>query len=166
MTNAYRRLAGAFVLTGALALTACGGSTVTSEDVDSSSTSVAPLDHGSSTASSSATSSSSRATSSNASSAQPQDEGAREISSIPSAEPALDPTQEKFIKGLTDDGIKVDGIEGQLVGAAQTVCSDDPLASVTAGAVAGQLIEQGRTDRPVDEVTRTLETAARDAYCA
>ncbi|WP_245616227.1 hypothetical protein [Corynebacterium doosanense] len=160
---AYRRLAGALVLTGALALTACGGSTVTSDDVDSSSTSVAPLDRGSSSASSSPSTSSSRAASS---SAQPQDEGAREISSIPSAEPAVDPTQEKYISGLAEDGINVEGIEAQLVGTAQTVCSDDPLASVTAGAVAGQLIEQGRTDRPVEEVTRAIETSARDNYCA
>ncbi|AIT62004.1 hypothetical protein CDOO_12605 [Corynebacterium doosanense CAU 212 = DSM 45436] len=163
MTVAYRRLAGALVLTGALALTACGGSTVTSDDVDSSSTSVAPLDRGSSSASSSPSTSSSRAASS---SAQPQDEGAREISSIPSAEPAVDPTQEKYISGLAEDGINVEGIEAQLVGTAQTVCSDDPLASVTAGAVAGQLIEQGRTDRPVEEVTRAIETSARDNYCA
>lgn len=163
MTVAYRRLAGALVLTGALALTACGGSTVTSDDVNSSSTSVAPLDRGSSSASSSSSTSSSRAASS---SAQPQDEGAREISSIPSAEPAVDPTQEKYISGLADDGINVEGIEAQLVGTAQTVCSDDPLAPVTAGAVAGQLIEQGRTDRPVEEVTRAIETSARDNYCS
>lgn len=166
MTVAYRRLAGALVLTGALALTACGGSTVTSDDVDSSSTSVAPLDRGSSSASSSPSSSSTSPSRAASSSAQPQDEGAREISSIPSAEPAVDPTQEKYISGLADDGINVEGIEAQLVGTAQTVCSDDPLASVTAGAVAGQLIEQGRTDRPVEEVTRAIETSARDNYCA
>lgn len=163
MTDAYRRLASVLVLSGTLSLTACGGSTVTSDDVDSSSTSVAPLIHGSSSASSSTSTSSSRSASS---SAQPQDEGAREISSIPSAEPAVDPTQEKYISGLADDGINVDGIEDQLVGTAQTVCSDDPLAAVTAGAVAGQLIEQGRTDRPVEEVTRIIETSARDNYCA
>lgn len=166
MAGAYRRLAGALVLTGALALTACGGSTVTSDDVDSSSTSVAPLDRGSSSASSSPSSSSTSSSRAASSSAQPQDEGAREISSIPSAEPAVDPTQEKYISGLADDGINVEGIEAQLVGTAQTVCSDDPLASVTAGAVAGQLIEQGRTDRSVEEVTRAIETSARDNYCA
>lgn len=161
MTIAYRRLASALVLSGALALTACGGSTVTSDEVESSETSVAPLDRESSTASST-TSTSSRAASS---SARPQDEGAREISSIPSAEPAVDPAQEEYLTELADGGIDIAGVEDQMVGTAQTVCSDDPLAATTSAAVAGQLVEQGRTDLSAEEVTRIIETSARDNYC-
>lgn len=156
MTNAYRRLAGALALASALALSACGGSTVTSDDV-ASSTSVAPLEH-----SSSATTTSSRATSS---SAQPQDEGAREISSIPSAQPQVDAATEGYLSEISDGGIDVAGVEDQLVGTAQAVCADDPVSAATAGAVAGQLVEQGRTDLAADEVTRIIESSARDAYC-
>lgn len=131
---------------------------MTSEDIANSSTTVAPLDRG--TASSTAPSSS-RA----ASSAQPQDQGAREISSIPPAEPAVDPVTEGYLSELSDGGVDIKGVEDQLVGTAQTVCSDDPVAAATSGAVAGQLVEQGRTTLPVDEVTRLIENSARDAYC-
>ena len=55
-------------------------------------------------------------------------------------------------------GVNVDGVEDQVVGAAQASCQGD---AVTAPAVAGQLIEQGRTELSHEELVRLITEQGR-----
>jgi hypothetical protein len=47
------------------------------------------------------------------------------------------------------------------------VCGSEgaPLDEATIGAVAGQLIEQGRTTKAFEEVVDMINSSARKAYC-
>lgn len=47
------------------------------------------------------------------------------------------------------------------------MCGDggNALTAATLPAVAGQLVEQGRTDKTVDEVAALIESAAKNTYC-
>ncbi len=58
--------------------------------------------------------------------------------------------------------MNVDGVEDQLLGAGQGACGDD---EITIPAVAGQLIEQQRSDKDFDELTKLLQNNARSALC-
>lgn len=142
---------------GAL-LSGCGSATV--EEDDATETSVAPLERSSaasgessaSKASESSASSSGSAPSERAKGEEPEDRGAREISEIPSPAPAQGPDQD-FLDAVAEKGVNVDGVEDQLVGAAQASCQGD---AVTVPAVAGQLIEQGRTELSHEEVVQLI----------
>lgn len=151
----------AAVLVGALSLTACGGSTVDSDTATP--TTVTPLERGPKGDADETSTSTSRP---RPATPQPEDQGAREIDEIPSETPrsAADVT---FLGDLTDAGVDVAGVEDQLIGTAATVCSGTgaELMKATVPAVAGQLIEQGRTDKSLDEVTGLIESAAKNAYC-
>lgn len=173
-------------LIGALSLatlTACGDSTV--NDNESTTTSIAPLERAprSSTATTVPSSersaerdrdrdeegaaSSSRRTPEPRPAPQPQDQGAREIDEIPAPEMPRSPEDVRYLGALTDEEIDIEGVEEQLIGTAATVCEggDSDFARSTLPAVAGQLIEQGRTDKSVDDVAALIEDAARNAYC-
>lgn len=169
---------------GALAASAtllagCGGTTVTSDDVNATATSVAPLDR-SATASSSAKESkggeSGTAGSSGPSTGAgvaapagppPEDKGAREISEIPEQQPTHSREDTAFLEAVAEKEIKVEGVEPQLIGTARTVCAEEAAAvtDATVLAVAGQLVAQKRTDLPAEEVSEILTNAAREAYC-
>ncbi len=90
----------------------------------------------------------------------PEDRGAREISEIPSAQ--LPKEEAAYLDSLKDAGVNVDGVEDQLLGAGQGACGDD---EITIPAVAGQLIEQQRSDKDFDELTKLLQNNARSALC-
>lgn len=165
--------AAALLTTGAL-LTACGGSTVSSEDVTD--TTVAPLER--SPLSSTVEEETETSESDNPSTADepdagvaapaapaPEDRGAREISEIPDTGPELSQPDDAFLTSLRDAGVNIDGLEPQLLGTASTVCAEGAIADATAGAVAGQLVEQGRSDKPVDELTDVIVDNARAHYC-
>lgn len=142
---------------GAL-LSGCGSATV--EEGDATETSVAPLERSSaasgessaSKASESSASESGSAPSERAKGEEPEDRGAHEISEIPSPAPAQGPDQD-FLDAVAEKGVNVDGVEDQLVGAAQASCQGD---AVTVPAVAGQLIEQGRTELSHEEVVQLI----------
>lgn len=90
----------------------------------------------------------------------PEDRGAREISEIPSAQ--LPKEEAAYLDSLKDAGVNVDGVEDQLLGAGQGACGED---EITIPAVAGQLIEQQRSDMDFEELTKLLEDKARSALC-
>jgi len=90
----------------------------------------------------------------------PEDRGAREISEIPSAQ--LPKEEAAYLDSLKDAGVNVDGVEDQLLGAGQGACGED---EITIPAVAGQLIEQQRSDKDFDELTKLLQDNARSALC-
>lgn len=172
----------AATLIGALSLTACGGATV--EDTDATATSVAPLDRAprSSEATESSTekeaedsdeSESAAASSSREPDAdrppapQPQDQGAREVDEVPAQEAPRSPQDVEYLGALTDQDIDVAGVEDQLIGTATTICNPEGtgIDQATVPAVAGQLVEQGRTDRSAEELTQLIVDNARQAYC-
>lgn len=170
----------AAALVGALTLSACGGATV--ENDTATATSVAPLERAprSSTATETSSAASESASASASASAepsepgrpprpqpQPQDQGAREIDEVPAGEIPRSSEDVHYLGELSDEKIDIDGVEDQLIGTAATVCrgGDEALVTSTLPAVAGQLIEQGRTDKSVEDVTAIIESAAKNAYC-
>lgn len=172
---------GAVLVAGALTLSACGGSTVTSDELsetaapaedtatadDSESTATEESDQSETSSRDSSATESSEESASESSSQEStaEDQAAREISEIPPAEPEASSDDEQFLETVGMRGVDVAGVENQLIGTASTVCAGDGASAATAGAVAGQLIEQGRTDLAHEEVTQLIETSAREVYC-
>lgn len=153
----------AVLLVAGTLLSACGSATV--DEGDATETSVAPLERSSAA---SGESSASKASESSASAPaertpgeEPEDRGAREISEIPTPAPAQGPDQD-FLDAVAEKGVNVDGVEDQLVGAAQASCQGD---AVTVPAVAGQLIEQGRTELSHEDVVQLI-TEQGNKLCA
>ena len=156
--------AGAAVLLAAGALlSGCGSATV--EEGEATDTSVAPLERSSAASGESSASKASESSASASGSAsaertpgeEPEDRGAREISEIPAPAPEQGPDQD-FLAAVAEKGVNVDGVEDQVVGAAQASCQGD---SVTVPAVAGQLIEQGRTELSHEELVRLITEQGR-----
>lgn len=156
--------AGAAVMLAAGALlSGCGSATV--EEGEATDTSVAPLERSSAASGDSSASKASESSASASGSAsaertpgeEPEDRGAREISEIPAPAPEQGPDQD-FLAAVAEKGVNVDGVEDQVVGAAQASCQGD---SVTVPAVAGQLIEQGRTELSHEELVRLITEQGR-----
>lgn len=162
----------AAVLSSVAALAACGGVTVEGAGTNSeSSSSVRESTARESTESStqSSASSSSRSPGS-ASSAAPQDQPAAEVSELPEFTVERSPADLDLLDGLRDGGVNVDGVEDQMIAAANTVCRSeaDGVNNFTLDAIAGQLIAQGRVDVPESEganVTELIKSTAQRTYC-
>ncbi|AKE42125.1 putative secreted protein [Corynebacterium kutscheri] len=163
----------ALVLFSTLTLTACGGATVD----DSTDTTIAPLSREpknqtsqSATASASASASAmetARSHSNESDNSQPKDRAAQEITAIPSQQVQLSKQDQVFLDELSGKGVDISDVENQLIGTANIVCTntDNPLAPATVKAVAGQLIEQGKTTLEHAELVSLIETSAKKAYC-
>ncbi|UBI09438.1 DUF732 domain-containing protein [Corynebacterium coyleae] len=147
-------------ITCTAALTACGGATVDSEDVtetaatSATETATSATESGTASATESATASSSR----NGAGDQP----AREVETVPTQVPAYAPEEQAFLDHLRQNGVNVDGLEDQLTATGFTVCDDD---TITRDAVAGQLVEQRRTDMDARTVATLLSDTARANLC-
>jgi len=162
-------VAAVLLAAGAL-LAGCGSATV--DESEATETSVAPLERSasaSSAAASGASSETSTSTSENSSAGsssrgtgdEPEDRGAREVSEIPAPAPDEGPNQD-FLAAVSQGGVNTDGVEDQLIGAAQASCQGD---AVTVPAVAGQLIEQGRSELSHEQLTQLITEQGR-ALCA
>lgn len=153
----------AMLLAAGALLSGCGSATV--EEGEATDTSVAPLERSSAASGESSASKASESSASASGSAsaertpgeEPEDRGAREISEIPAPAPEQGPDQD-FLAAVAEKGVNVDGVEDQVVGAAQASCQGD---SVTVPAVAGQLIEQGRTELSHEELVRLITEQGR-----
>lgn len=148
-------------ITCTAALTACGGATVDSEDVTETAATSATetatetaTESGTASATESATASSSR----NGAGDQP----AREVETVPTQVPSYAPEEQAFLDHLRQNGVNVDGLEDQLTATGFTVCDDD---TITRDAVAGQLVEQRRTDMDAGTVATLLSDTARANLC-
>ncbi|MDO4761157.1 MAG: DUF732 domain-containing protein [Corynebacterium sp.] len=156
------------VASAACVLVSCGSSEVSDE---SSTQTIAPLTRSASPSVSSAASSSAVATKEEGRSGSaaapnrplPTDEGAREVTEVPTPELQLSDADKAYLDELKHAGIKVEGVENQMIGAAQVVCGEQFPAAIHA--VAGQLIEQQRTSLSPVQATAVLEQAARKSYC-
>ena len=147
-------------ITCTAALTACGGATVDSEGVtetaatSATETATSATESGTASATESATASSSR----NGAGDQP----AREVETVPTQVPSYAPEEQAFLDHLRQNGVNVDGLEDQLTATGFTVCDDD---TITRDAVAGQLVEQRRTDMDAGTVATLLSDTARANLC-
>ena len=166
------------VITAGAGLSACGSSTVSDDATASASNApIAPLkgsggsgatsgaagaSNGAGAGASGAGGSGGAGESGNA--APPADGPAQEVSSIPTPAQQLSDADKTYFDALTAGGIKVEGAENQMIGAAQVVCQNQFPQAVQA--VGGQLVEQKRTSLSPEETVSLIETSARKAYCS
>ena len=166
------------VITAGAGLSACGSSTVSDDATASvSKAPIAPLkgsggsgatsgaagaSDGAGAGASGAGGSGGAGESGNA--APPADGPAQEVSSIPTPAQQLSDADKTYFDALTAGGIKVEGAENQMIGAAQVVCQNQFPQAVQA--VGGQLVEQKRTSLSPEEAVSLIETSARKAYCS
>ncbi|MDO4685211.1 MAG: DUF732 domain-containing protein [Corynebacterium sp.] len=148
------------IIAAASLLVACGGAT----SDDSTTSQVTSLSKATTQKSSATSEASSSATKS-----EPtvQDRPAQEISSLPEITPERSGEDVDYLKDLEGKDIKVEGIEDQLIAAATEVCRANELGqqSFTVDAVAGQLIEQGRSSESPEKLAQLIADAAKTAYC-
>lgn len=166
------------VITAGAGLSACGSSTVSDDATASASNApIAPLKgSGGSGATSGAAGASDGAgagasgangaggSGESGNAAPPADGPAQEVSSIPTPAQQLSDADKTYFDALTAGGIKVEGAENQMIGAAQVVCQNQFPQAVQA--VGGQLVEQKRTSLSPEEAVSLIETSARKAYCS
>lgn len=145
-------------------LSACGSATVENDGTPEA-TSVPPLERSSSATSSSTASTSASANASVEESGEPaiEDQGAREVSEIPTSEPPISEDAAGYLRALGEAGLNTEGVEDQLIGAGHSACH--PEDAVTIPAVSGQLIEQQRTTLSYEELSTLIEDQARTAFC-
>lgn len=153
----------------AATLTACGGATVDSDDVTESgaTSTTAAASTGATDATATATTSASTATVTERSTSiregSYEDQPAREVDAPATMVPTYSPQEQAYLDHLKESGVNVDGIEDQLTATGATVCANDP---ITRDAVAGQLVEQRRTDMDASAVAALLSDTARANLCS
>ncbi|OFP36426.1 DUF732 domain-containing protein [Corynebacterium sp. HMSC071B10] len=156
-----KRLTGLICLTTlACTLTACSGSTTVEGD------DVTPAESVTSEASAAkdTEASTSEATRSSAPPANtgPRDQPAQEVSVAPEQSSGFSPEEEAYLQQLSERGLNIEGVEDQLTATGRTVCADD---TVTRDAVAGQLVEQRRTDMDAATLGTLIADTARANLC-
>ena len=144
----------------AVAVAACGGATVDSDDVTDTPTVASEAETESETETSEAPSSSAVVPSQ---SKRVDDQPAREVTDVPQQASAFSPQEEAYLATLRESGVNVDGIEDQLTATGATVCADN---LITRDAVAGQLVEQRRTDMDAAGVAALISDTARANLCS
>ena len=156
----------------AVAVAACGGATVDSDDVTDTPTVASEAETESETettetAETTETSETSEAPSSSAvvssQSKRVDDQPAREVTDVSQQASAFSPQEEAYLATLRESGVNVDGIEDQLTATGATVCADN---LITRDAVAGQLVEQRRTDMDAAGVAALISDTARANLCS
>lgn len=166
------------VITAGAGLSACGSSTVSDDATASASNApIAPLKGSGGSGATSGAAGASDGAGAGASgaggaggagesgnAAPPADGPAQEVSSIPTPAQQLSNADKTYFDALTAGGIKVEGAENQMIGAAQVVCQNQFPQAVQA--VGGQLVEQKRTSLSPEEAVSLIETSARKAYCS
>ena len=166
------------VITASAGLSACGSSTVSDDATASASKApIAPLKGSGGSGATSGAAGASDGAGAGASgaggaggagesgnAAPPADGPAQEVSSIPTPAQQLSDADKTYFDALTAGGIKVEGAENQMIGAAQVVCQNQFPQAVQA--VGGQLVEQKRTSLSPEEAVSLIETSARKAYCS
>lgn len=153
----------------AVAVAACGGATVDSDDVTDTPTvaSEAETESETETTETAETTETSEAPSSSAvvssQSKRVDDQPAREVTDVSQQASAFSPQEEAYLATLRESGVNVDGIEDQLTATGATVCADN---LITRDAVAGQLVEQRRTDMDAAGVAALISDTARANLCS
>ncbi|WP_288832823.1 DUF732 domain-containing protein [uncultured Corynebacterium sp.] len=148
----------------ALILAACGEATVDSSDVTASSSSAAPTESTASSASATTSASSAPGSpqASSASAATDGEQPAREISSVPDQASRYSPEEQKFLDEIRNKGVNVEGVEDQLTATGLSVCDG---TTFTRDAVAGQLVEQRRTNLDPAATATLIDDTAHAHLC-
>lgn len=161
-----RKIAGCLAtIASVAALAGCGGATVDSDDVTETATATSTSET-TETVSSSTTSETATAPAverSSSVSGGAADQPAREVTEVPQQASAFTPAEEAYLAGLRENGVNIDGVEDQLTATGATVCEDD---LITRDAVAGQLVEQRRTDMDAAGVATLIDDTARANLCS
>lgn len=153
-----RKIAGCLAtIASVAALAGCGGVTVDSDDVTETATATSTSETTETASSTAAVERSSSASSGAA------DQPAREVTEVPQQASAFTPAEEAYLAGLRENGVNIDGVEDQLTATGATVCEDD---LITRDAVAGQLVEQRRTDMDAAGVATLIDDTARANLCS
>lgn len=150
-----------------IGLAACGGTTVNSDDVTatpsaSTTTSASASTTATETASETVTESSGSVAAAPADDPAAGEGAASEVENTPDAAPMRPEQDEAYLEALRQGGVNVEGNEEQLIGTARTVCGG---STITRDAVAGQLIEQQATQLEINDLTKLIDSAARDNLC-
>ncbi|MBN9645266.1 DUF732 domain-containing protein, partial [Corynebacterium sp. CCM 8862] len=155
-----------------VALTGCGDSATTTDEATATSIAPLPRESLSATATTPAGGDTDESVPAAAKVKKPadygiEDQGAKEITAIPTFESSHTDSDRTYLKALTGAGITVDDIEDQLIGAGVEVCRTRAAGEldVTLPAVAGQLVEQQRTRLGAEETANAIASAAQAAYC-
>lgn len=160
-----RKIAGCLAtIASVAALAGCGGTTVDSHDVTETATATSTsetTETASSTTSETATATAVERSSSASGGAA--DQPAREVTEVPQQASAFTPAEEAYLAGLRENGVNIDGVEDQLTATGATVCEDD---LITRDAVAGQLVEQRRTNMDAAGVATLIDDTARANLCS
>lgn len=145
-------------------LVACGGSaTVEGTATPASASSATASATASTTGSASASATASASAQPKASASRvPADRPAREVTSIPEQAPVFNAAEQAYLEHLRTNGLNVDGVQDQLAATGYTVCGED---TVTRDAVAGQLVEQRRTDMEPLALANLITDTAREHLC-
>lgn len=154
----------------ALPLAACGGSATVSKTDETvtptaSATSAATSATDTATGTATATATSPSASAGNpapAQSAGPVDKPASAIETLPEQASHFSAEEQAYLDYLSENGLNVAGVEDQLTATGLNVCADD---LITRDAVAGQLVEQRRTDMAPDALGQLIVDAARANLC-
>lgn len=153
-----RKIAGCLAtIASVAALAGCGGATVDSDDVTETATATSTSETTETASSSTAVERSSSASGGAA------DQPAREVTEVPQQASAFTPAEKAYLAGLRENGVNIDGVEDQLTATGATVCEDD---LITRDAVAGQLVEQRRTDMDAAGVATLIDDTARANLCS
>ena len=153
-----RKIAGFLAtIASVAALAGCGGATVDSDDVTETATATSTSETTETVSSSTAVERSSSVSGGAA------DQPAREVTEVPQQASAFTPAEEAYLAGLRENGVNIDGVEDQLTATGATVCEDD---LITRDAVAGQLVEQRRTDMDAAGVATLIDDTARANLCS
>ena len=153
-----RKIAGCLAtIASAAALAGCGGATVDSDDVTETATATSTSE---TTETASSTTAVERSSSAGGGAS---DQPAREVTEVPQQASAFTPAEEAYLAGLRENGVNIDGVEDQLTATGATVCEDD---LITRDAVAGQLVEQRRTDMDAAGVATLIDDTARASLCS
>ena len=150
----------------AVAVAACGGATVDSDDVTDTPTVASEAETESETETTETPETSEAPSSSAVVSSQSKrvdDQPAREVTDVPQQASDFSPQEEAYLATLRESGVNVDGIEDQLTATGATVCADN---LITRDAVAGQLVEQRRTDMDAAGVAALISDTARANLCS
>ncbi|MBA4505135.1 hypothetical protein M3A89_07610 [Corynebacterium sanguinis] len=159
-----RNLLAAAAIAAGCALTACGSSTVDSSEVTSAQTSSSmPATTTESTETTATTSTTTTSAAPRPAAPAPgADAPAQEVESVPEQGPAFTPEEDAYLEALRNQGINVQGVEAQLTATGVSVCDG---STIIRDAVAGQLIEQRRTELAPDAVSTLIDDSAHEHLC-
>lgn len=147
----------------AVAVAACGGATVDSDDVTETPTVVSETTEAETSETTEASDTTATSAVVSSQSKRVDDQPAREVTEVPQQASAFTPQEEAYLATLRESGVNVDGIEDQLTATGATVCADN---LITRDAVAGQLVEQRRTDMDAAGVAALISDTARANLCS